>query len=253
MKRIIAILFFLSITITLQAQVFIFENLGQRISKNDSLKIDRVIRYQTAFYKQFGTIDTIHIKLRLFSSQQTYEAHLRSQGVPITVYMHSGGGYNSKTKELAVPKIKERNYLEVIYHEISHHVIEQVLQNPPIWLNEGLAEYFEHIRIGRNDITHNIRRIGFIKTMIELKEINLKNFITLDWQNFWRSSVTNDAYSYKLAHAIVYFLVENHLEYFQQIFSKVKDGTTSFDAIENIYQGGFEQFEKDFFEFYKNK
>ena len=51
---------------------------------------------------------------------------------------------------------REKEYqqgLGVIYHELSHHLTLQITAGrPPIWFNEGLAEYFEHCKVNKKGL-----------------------------------------------------------------------------------------------------
>ncbi len=254
MKQIISIIFFVMfVMIVSQAQVIVFENLEQPISEKDSLKIDRIIRYQKDFYSQIVPIDSVQLKLRLFANKEAYRAYIHSHKVSGLSLKHSGGMYITKTKELLVPKVKERSFLNVVYHEMSHHLLREILLEPPKWLDEGLAKYFEHIQIGKNKITHKMEgnEIGHIKSLLEMKEINLKEFISSKGKDFFKESVTNENYSYKVAHAIVYFLIINDSAQFKQMIIAIKNGTPSYDAINTTYTGGFSQFETDFVAYFR--
>jgi hypothetical protein len=59
-------------------------------------------------------------------------------------------------------------------------------------------------------------------------------------------------YARALTHCLVYFLAQEHKDKFVEIILKVKNGSTSYNAINGIYPGGFAQFEKDFMTFYWN-
>ncbi len=55
----------------------------------------------------------------------------------------AGGMYDGKIR-LPVKGISGRNNIlrKVIFHEYTHALISEITQNCPLWLNEGLAEYF---------------------------------------------------------------------------------------------------------------
>ncbi|MDR1679574.1 MAG: DUF1570 domain-containing protein [Prevotellaceae bacterium] len=254
MKQIILLAVFAFTAISIQPQVYIFENSGQPISTKDRVKIDRVIQYETEFYKQFGEIDTIQIKLRLFAKKEAYQAYLKSNKIAKTFY-HSGGMYRPKTKELLVLKPENANYLKIVYHETSHYLLHLVISKQPRWLSEGLAEYFENINLGKKKITHEIppATTSFIKSMIDLKEIDLQDFILMKSKDFWKETITNESYPYRISHGIVYFLIEKDSEQFKQIVLKIKNGSASYDTINETYAGGFTQFEKDFIKYYLKK
>jgi hypothetical protein len=94
--------------------------------------------------------------------------------------------------------------------------------------------------------------LGRIKTMIELKDLKLKEYISWRTEDFVKEQITNENYSYTLAHAIVYFLLQKDFDQFKAMTSLIKNGEPSFEAINTSYKGGFGQFEADFTAFILN-
>jgi hypothetical protein len=51
------------------------------------------------------------------------------------------GYYDPMGKEIVVGGGED--YLDVLVHEVNHFIVDMVFEEAPVWLNEGLAEYFE--------------------------------------------------------------------------------------------------------------
>ena len=248
-KNLLAVFFFIFVSAHVTSQTIIFENLGIHMSLKDSLKIDRMVRLQADFYKQLGLVDSIHIKLRLFPNREEYLLYVRKAGCDDVLSL-SGGLYQGSTKELLVPKIS--TYLPVVYHEMSHYFFCIVIQKPPGWLNEGLAKYYEYSTVTKNNVTSklNVPDARFIKSMLALKEINLKDILSIEDKEVAKKSLTNEGFIHKVGYGIVYLLLQKQPDHFVELMLKIKKGLTSYEAIQETYSGGFEQFEKDFVNFY---
>ena len=129
--------------------------------------------------------------------------------------------------------------------------------NPPMWLMEGLSEYFEHCEVGKKGISHSMTSYekGRIRTMYMLGEINLRTFVDADRTLFMKKQRNDEQYAYVLAHALVTFMVENVS---RQILGNLigllqdnKDKSKVSEKIARVYPGGFETFEKDFEKLYR--
>lgn len=60
----------------------------------------------------------------------------------------AGGSYDGKIRIPLSPNLKSAQQLRgAIFHEYTHHVVHSLTEGKcPIWLNEGLAQYFEGIK-----------------------------------------------------------------------------------------------------------
>ncbi|MDR3705960.1 MAG: DUF1570 domain-containing protein [Paludibacteraceae bacterium] len=235
---------------TIFSQSYVLKNKGALYPKKDSIQMDRMINYEINFYKRFSDFDSISINLRIFDDLTLYYLY---QKEAIHIYDKSSGFYSSKINEEVVLRKKDRPYLPIFYHEISHYFLHKIITGKiPHWLNEGLAEYFANVQTNKKEIKHEMTdyEIGRIKTMIEIKDIDLKTFFTWGPNEFMKKEFTDDSYTYILSHGIVYFLITKNFEQFKQLVLKIKTGTSSEDAFNATYKGGFKQFETDFLTYY---
>ena len=148
--------------------------------------------------------------------------------------------------------------LGVIYHELSHHLTLQITAGrPPIWFNEGLAEYFEHCKVNKKGLQHTFTDYekGRIRTIYMLGDIDLPTFINSRQKEFMKQQRTDEQYAYILSHALVTFWIEKVprqiLRDFVLSFQNKDDSSIVSERIDKVYTGGFKQFEKDFEAFCK--
>ena len=233
------------------AQKNIVDYLGNvKLKKKDSLTVDRIIQYELTFYASIAQIDSIQVTLRLFDSKEAFNKHQKE--INRTIERHVPAFFSTRTGEAIVLCLKETDYLPYIYHETSHYFLYKIIKKPPMWLNEGLARYFENIYISKKTIKHYLSdyEIGRIKTMIEIDDLKLKEILNWEKKDFMKEQRTDDGYTYTLAHGIVYFLIKNNEAQFKQIAMLIKEGKTSLEALELCYKGGYEQFKDDFITYY---
>lgn len=82
--------------------------------------------------------DLVHVYL--FSDEASYRWYMQSTWrdlPPRRAY------FVGTTRELAVYSFRGQHAAEDLRHEFSHGILHASLQSVPLWLDEGLAEYFE--------------------------------------------------------------------------------------------------------------
>lgn len=139
-----------------------------------------------------------------------------------------------------------------VFHEANHMILMEQLPSCPVWLNEGLSEYFE----GLNVIGENRRvylnenqskwcrywtRHGFPITLKEYVGMNYNQ-----WMGF-RSGNPNAAYT--IGYSLVYFLMssqktETVLKELLWEFKRKGKDADSLKTINDCFPGGFERLEK---------
>ncbi|MBN2787630.1 MAG: DUF1570 domain-containing protein [Paludibacteraceae bacterium] len=254
MKR---IYFFLLVQFLLigSLQATYFKSTGDKISTKDSVKLMSMIEYQIQFYNKLDTIDSVNFNIKVFDSQSAYDEERTKH--KLSKRHATLGFYSSKDTTCYINRAKKpKTYLSIVFHEANHYFVINILKRkPPIWFNEGLSEYFEHSSQKKTGWKFYMSdyELGRIKTMIQLKDLNLKEYISWTRADFIKEQVTNENYSYTLAHAIVYFLLQKDIDQFKAMTLLIKNGDASFNAIDTTYKGGFDQFEKDFTAYYINK
>lgn len=248
-------LFFCSL---LDAQTVQIEYAGDPLPEKDRRNIEQFISYEVNFYTQFGLPDTLTLQLHVFEDKKEAMEYLESANISLP--FKAAGIYSPKLQKAIIlgrEKGRERS-LAIIYHELSHHFVRQILGRfPPSWLNEGLSEYFEHCKITKKGLRHTFTEYeqGRIRTMYMLGEIDLPTFMNSGYGKFMKRQATDEQYSYILAHALVTFWIETvPRDILKKLIASLQnkdDPSTVSERIDCVYPGGFRQFEKDFEAAYK--
>ncbi len=162
----------------------------------------------------------------------------------------AGGFYISRLNEASVytGRNDQRMYA-VSRHEAIHAIVNGAFGRIPVWLNEGLAEYFEQLRL-----QHGMFRIvelnpGYLNLIARTGDVNLGHYFNLTVRRWYSES--QKQFNYALGWSVVYFLMSSkrdtqflrymldHLAYhYCKAFSDI-------DYINKNYPGGLKQFERN--------
>lgn len=145
----------------------------------------------------------------LYGNEQAFREHQREVAPRLE---NPIGFYSSETNRitaLAVPDT--RALVALITHECSHAVSASRNRYVPIWLNEGLAEYFSHLRVygltaevpvARHWLS-TLRRRGYHRDAPELTRY--LNALPPAWQE----ANGPESLSYALSWSLVYFMMDS--------------------------------------------
>jgi hypothetical protein len=85
------------------------------------------------------------VMVYLFADRQQYEAYMNCQfpGLPNRRAYFMARTDSRRGEELCIFSFWGSHLEEDLRHELTHATLHSVLKNVPMWLDEGLAEYFE--------------------------------------------------------------------------------------------------------------
>ena len=182
MSRLYIVIFLLVLGSSAFAQYSIMDSTSV-LNKKERTVLEQVIAYQLDFYNKVHDgkiIDPRDVRLNIYSDYASYLMYQKEQMK--TTLHRSMGFYSNKNKEAVVCKDKhEKGFLRTCYHELSHFFVYTYLGTIPQWLNEGLAVYFGYSKPGKT-VKHQVvvAYIARVKTMIDLRDIDLKDFVGWD-------------------------------------------------------------------------
>jgi len=133
-------------------------------------------------------------------------------------------------------RTSEFHTLSTLYHEATHQFIMMAMGQtnpPPLWVNEGLAVYFEGSRMRNGTIKTGViprKRLILLKNALRTgKYIRLADLVK-------RGRDTYDALAYSEGWSLVYFFLKsNHGAYrkrFSNYFRALRDGTDHDEAFQ---------------------
>lgn len=233
--------------------------LDDEVHPKDKEYIGKMIRFETSLFESIGLKDMQEtVNLHVFEDRKRAQAFLyNSFGKDMDV-RRIDGLYLPKAKTAVIIGIKDNRdrAVSVICHELSHHLLEKTVRCAPVWLNEGLAEYFEHSRVDRQENPFHYLsdyEKGRLRTGYMLEEIDLAVFINLSHKEFMDRQKTDESVSYILSHALVTYLIDycdpSVIGSIMEILNREKLKDSPRKILDSAYPGGFETFEKDFYLF----
>lgn len=225
------------------------------LSRSLEQKVQLAIRKIHQIYTQrLGlSLDNIGtFTLKIFGTQQDFQ-HYRKQHYPNS--KSATGIYSSTRKEAIVWRNKSvQHMMSVITHEMSHALLDiEYPHSVPTWINEGLAEYFENMRVAGQGITvpksegwlRQVRRAQQSQRLPSLRSL-------LSWgHKKWRRHDSNSkGLSYAQSWTLMYFLMrKNHQTgVVKALLNDIKTQGKYFSStttLEKHYPGGITQLESD--------
>ena len=225
------------------------------LTQKELAKVERMADFEIEFYRQFGLPDTMQLRMTLFEDKNEGRAYLSKIYNGLSPHLSTGGIYLDKNHEAVIWEFRENRErkLAVIYHEMSHYFQHRIFRRRlPVWISEGLSEYFEHCEVKKKSIRHIMSEYeeGRIRSMYMLNEVNLKSFVDISYNAFMGRQRMDENYSYILAHALIaFFLDDCPREIFVALFNSLQDNDykiSVYERIDRIYPGGFSSFKTDF-------
>jgi len=247
----ISIVLFLTFCVVLSAQnPYSIDDRENVLSKKERQLLENMIDYELTFFNKLSPSEKMtssDVKMTIF---QNYSAYILYQKqVMGAILYRSLAFYSPENKEVVVCKKKEDDhFMEACYHELSHFFMHSRIASPPSWIDEGLATYFGNCKVSSKEVKpqQNEYFTGRLKTMIEMKDINLQDFITWKTAKFNQASSTQDGYGYAIAHCMISYLSQKNENLTINIIQAIMQNKSSEEAFDTCYTGGFSQFEKDF-------
>ncbi len=220
-----------------------------KLSKEEQTHIRESLKFQIDFYNElFGDSITGNIKARFFGRQSDFVGYSKDN-VGINNAHSLAGYFNPRTDELVVFKENGSDrFLSVYSHELSHALLSQKIGRAPMWLNEGLAEFFGAIIFTDQGTKGRISpfRVQEAYGVIKSKS-TLKKFFYMTRKD-WDKSSRNE---YDISWAIINFLYFENLEVFISTINSITKETDPIRILDKEYTGGYDQFHRDIKSYYR--
>ncbi|MDW7691741.1 DUF1570 domain-containing protein [Flammeovirgaceae bacterium SG7u.111] len=238
------------------------KNDGYELTQSEYLAAEKGISFITSRYTTvfgFSFDKNLDIRLRVFGDFYSYKVYQIG-------FSHSTTNcafYSAKFNEAIVWRRKKHTtLLKDIYHEVNHLLFRNIKSSSssdfvkrPLWLNEGLSEYFERLVVRREDISIKLQASKAERCKKWVEEgsmIPLKDYLSQSNKEWKRNETKELGYqSRSVAWSLIYFLM-NDIES-QKILGKVirhieqnqETEGISYKAIQRHYPGGVAKLEQD--------
>ncbi len=174
--------------------------------------------------------------------------------------VNSGGFYTNATNEAVTYSYEDdEQTLTVTRHEAAHVILNGMLAAGPLWLHEGLAEYFELLSMRQqySQVSPNLDWLNLARASIaDGYPASLADFLDVPPEE-WRGEV--QAVHYALGWSLVYFMLDNDngKRALTALLQKVADDyctpTNSTVQLNLSYPGGIPALQEDFYAWLNNE
>ncbi len=174
--------------------------------------------------------------------------------------VNSGGFYTNATNEAVTYNYGDAEQtLAVTRHEAAHVILNGMLAAGPLWLHEGLAEYFELLSMRQqySQVSPNLEWLELARSSIARGyPTSLADFLDVPPEQ-WRGEV--QAVHYALGWSLVYFMLDNNdgKRALTALMQKLADDyctpTNSTVHLNLSYPGGIPALQEDFYAWLNNE
>ena len=195
----------------------IFTNLSQRETVPFGRHMDALFEQYDKRFRTIGDQPIERMPLYLFRTEQQYSRFLQEHDIDAT---HSGGMFfvTHKLEGLATwtEARSRRKTMQVLQHEGFHQFAWHAIgPNLPIWLNEGLAQYFEYavlnddgeMALGLTSRARIERVKHAINTGDAVPIISLMRVTGKQWSNVLRNNPDRANLLYAQSWSLTYYLI----------------------------------------------
>lgn len=170
---------------------------------------------------------------------------------------HYSGVFIPATNEVAVWRWSKEDdkVAQTILHESSHVLLHQLSPASPVWLHEGLAQYFQMLRVtesGRVVVTTLPEAEKRIQAWIADEQlITMRQYLSLDDETWRKMAHELNAIPYTVAWGTTAFLMSKPVgrTTLRQLLQDLEktDRRPTLNRIGHLYPGGLSRLEYDFF------
>lgn len=221
-----------------------------RVSESTENMFLKGVEYILSFYNMVSLpLDRYNISVRVFNTFEEYKTYQRENSTA-----RSNNGYYSNSRYEMV-LFNNDKIVKTFYHEFNHYILRSILSSPPKWINEGLSEYFEYLKINDNNdcyLTTQMHKIKRVKDWIKEDNDFVERVLTISNKQWSAENYKPDYRSSSTSYAIIYYLMsrEDGKEIIKEIFKKLMNGESSKGSIETTYRGGYKKFISEFNTYY---
>ncbi len=181
--------------------------------------------------------DARRFPVYLFSGQAGYERYL-SEGLDVRAES-TAGIYHLGLRQLLIWNLPDRTAMfETVRHEGLHQYLHRWIAEPPVWLNEGLAEFYENAQFQRPPSQEIQLHPGHLETLRNQRNTlpSLATFVRLEPAGFYPNAQLHYAQAWAFVHMLLTTTPERR-KLFDALLDAGAAGASASEAIERVFAG----------------
>lgn len=194
-------------------------DLDQEICEAAARALESAYTSYSLHLKRIDGLEGHKFRVFLFSGEEGYKRYAGEAfggGEPES----TAGLYSGLVKQLLIWNLPDREQMfRTILHEGFHQYLDQIMPDPPVWLNEGMAEYFEMQEVESGKWQEGQAHRHNLAVLERDGLIPMAQFIRLDHQTFREPEHTSR--NYAQGWAFVHYLrnsTRENKKFFDEIF-----------------------------------
>ena len=227
---------------------------GYRLSPEERSQIESGINFILGYYKQvFDYNENVPVRIRIFGNKRRFMSYQED----LSPVVSEVGFYSPMHNEAVVNGDRDKSeVVATIYHEANHSILTQKAPELPLWINEGLAEYFERIIPEGKSVTvgHQDARYFKLKQDYKSQKIpTLKSYLS-SWDSTWKRGGMAQDDARSIAWSLVHYLMstqEGQDTVIRILREKNETPSVSSEIIDKYYPGGLAALEKNWLTYIK--
>ena len=186
-----------------------------------------------------GTPAAVPTVVVVFGSARSFEPYIpRYNGKPIKL-----SGYFFASDDMNIVALADgdrENSLRTIFHEYVHVVIDNLSRAMPIWLNEGLAEYYSTFQVDEGGRRALVGRLipSHLQLLNQRRHLSIAELLAVETSSASYNEGERQTLFYAQSWALVHMLVSgapNRASLLAKYSRLVADGTPSLDAWQQVF------------------
>lgn len=188
----------------------------------------------------------------VFKDDKAFEPFKPMQGgkvLPLAGYFQPGEDVNYISLS---PETAHESPYAVIFHEFVHQLVHETIPDPPVWFNEGLAEYYSTFEVGQDGKEVRIGRpiASHIRLLRTSSGFPISALLNSSRQLFSVNDRESRGYSYAQAWVFVHYLMLGNKQKRQPQFVEfvracVDGGEEPDEHFERVFKADYETMEQE--------
>ena len=213
----------------------VLSDIDQKTCREAAQILEEAYSAYTKYLQWIKDLERKKFRVYLFSGEAGYRAYL--EGIDTDIAFQSAGLYIPSLKQLLIWNLPDREMMmRVVRHEGFHQYLDRLMAQPPLWFNEGLAEYYERAeRVQGRWVFGQVHadHVRYLKESGALKA-PLDDFLYMEGRDFQKNPAANYARSWAFIHFLRHSTRENS-RLFESLFEELQSGMPAREALNRVF------------------
>lgn len=227
----------------------LYSNAGDETTRSVGQNLESMGEALARVHPRFRLSMAAPTRVFIFSSSRDAAPYIRlllgsdrtsANGIFVT---HAHGG------SMLIDASRERRTSRTAYHELVHEMIANSGWSPPLWLNEGIAEFFGTIETSRKEIRFGQPLLEHVRILRRRRPISLQKLFETTQVSAQYLAPGHSSLFYAQSWAFTHYLMQRRSTKGNEIYTlleKANAGVPMVAALEQVFGVPLAQMEREF-------